>query len=881
MFSIPRWMCKLTEFNTRLALTTAVLLFFSVSFFVYVEAERAIDEANHVRLQSFLLADELRQSSDDLTRMVRMYAITGESRYREHFHEILAIRNGDAPRPENYHLIYWDLVDASNQRPRPFAEHSALLDRMHNLGFTDLEVSQLVSAKQASDDLATIEQDAMRLVATGDPLLKMQAVTILHDETYHQAKSGIMQPIDQLYIMMDARTNAVVSQAEKLAWRLQMVFILLGVMLALLLWQLKRHDLSILGAPVTELYQRIIALGHGDFSTEIETPRGKENTVLGWLAQTRSRLYDLDHAQQMSQQRLKKESNRLCHALDQLRLLNQAVEQSPESIIITDLQGRILYMNPMFASMTGYKHHEMVGKNPRILQSGETPATTYKEMWQSLSAGKIWCGELSNKRKSGEVYPAHTIISPVKDESGEVTHFLAIQRDLLEEKLREQRFQDLLYLDELTGIANRNKLLETMDRCLNRHPLLPVNGCLLLLNMTHFRFVNQLHGEEVGDALLNAVGQRLQQAFEGQGQVARLVADEFAVFCDNQAEFEHVDDWLTIMGQKALTTLSSALEVKGESFTLDFAIGVAPLRQADSMSSSGAIHQTLRFSEIALRQARQQETNRLVIYNHAFSEQVQEELQLQKDLAHAIKSEQLRLFVQPQVLHDGKLVGLECLVRWQHPEKGLLTPVSFIPLAEQSDLIVALGDWVLAKACRLLADIQVFSPDITLSVNISPRHFRQKDFVERLASLLSASDVAPNALIIEITESLFLDNFDEVVQKMRSLKTLGVLFSIDDFGTGYSSLSYLQHLPVDEVKIDRAFVLAMDEYGMDRSLVSSIYAMAQQMHLAVVVEGVETEQQLDRLSVLKHIRIQGFLFAKPQDYQIWHTQWLDEKNLNR
>lgn len=237
---MPKWLYKLTHFNTRLALTMTALLFFLVSFFGYVEAERSIDKANHVRFQSFLLADELRQSSDDLTRMVRTYAVTGDVRFREHFNEILAIRNGEAPRPENYHFIYWDLVDASNQRPRLFAKPETLLERMRNVGFTETELFQLISAKQASDDLAAIEQDAIQWVASADPLLQAQAITMLHDETYHQAKAGIMQPIDQLYRMMNLRTLAAVAEAEKQAQRLRWLFLLLLVMLVILLWKVNR-----------------------------------------------------------------------------------------------------------------------------------------------------------------------------------------------------------------------------------------------------------------------------------------------------------------------------------------------------------------------------------------------------------------------------------------------------------------------------------------------------------------------------------------------------------------------------------------------------------------------------------------------------------------
>jgi len=234
-----------------------VFVLFIVSFFVYVDAERAIDTANNKRLQSFLLADELRQSSDDLTRMVRTYAVTGEPRYRQHFDEIFAIRNGHAPKPENYHYIYWDLVDASNARPRPFGPPTALLNTMRQVGFTDSELTQLVSAKQASDDLTNIEQRAMELVASGDPALREQALVLLHNDEYHLAKAGIMRPIDKLYDMMSSRTANSVRQAEISARWLRLVFVVLGLMLLMMLWQLKRRQLAILGAPVAELYSRI------------------------------------------------------------------------------------------------------------------------------------------------------------------------------------------------------------------------------------------------------------------------------------------------------------------------------------------------------------------------------------------------------------------------------------------------------------------------------------------------------------------------------------------------------------------------------------------------------------------------------------------------
>ncbi|WP_127471354.1 EAL domain-containing protein [Thiomicrorhabdus aquaedulcis] len=578
------------------------------------------------------------------------------------------------------------------------------------------------------------------------------------------------------------------------------------------------------------------------------------------------------------QRQLKLERNRLMNALEQVRVLNQAVEQSPESLVITDTQGRVTYMNPMFELITGYKMDEVKGQNPRILQSGQTPKSVYESMWQALNTGKVWRGELINKRKNGELYPSQAIISPVKNESGHTTHFLAIQHDISQRKNREQRIQELLYVDSVTGLANRNKLLEVMDKSLHRTGVAPVKGCLVLLNLARFKFVNQLHGVDVGDAVLSAMAQRLEQAYAQTGLVARLAADDFAVFCDNKADFEQIDEWLLMMGQRALLTFEQTLEVKGEFFKLQLSVGVSAL-MVNKAGSAEAINNTLNQAGMALKQAKQKGANQLVVFNEALMTDSVEKHQLQQALAAGIEKDELRLFVQPQFNQCKDLVGLECLVRWQHPQKGLLLPVHFILLAEESDIIVSLGNWVLRQACVLLTQLQSTHEALRVAVNISPRHFRQAGFIQTCQTILAQTGANPHGLMLEITENLFLDEFDEVVDKMNQLKALGIRFSIDDFGTGYSSLSYLQHLPVDELKIDRAFLLAMTQYGFERSLVASIYAMGQKMKLTVVAEGVETQEQLNQLSELEHLELQGFLLAKPQASNDWLASWKAEHRL--
>ncbi|UQB43153.1 EAL domain-containing protein [Thiomicrospira microaerophila] len=576
------------------------------------------------------------------------------------------------------------------------------------------------------------------------------------------------------------------------------------------------------------------------------------------------------------QHQLRHERNRLEQALEKLRLLNQVVEQSPEAIVITDLQARISYINPAFEQTTCYILSEVEGKNPRILNSGQTPLQVFETMWETLKKGRVWRGELINKRKNGEVYPSQAIISPVKDKNGKTTHYLAIQRDISQRKQREQRIDELLYRDPITGLANRNRLIELMDKQLHHQE--NGNFALLLLNIARFKFINQLHGVDVGDAVLVAVAKRLENRLTPKDVViARLAADEFAIFCmlDNLH-----DQTLEHLAESAMDLFHSPFKIKGEAFLFDVAIGVAPLKALTSPSrSSELINQVFNQAGLALKKVRNQGSKGFSLFNQRLLDDSLAKHQLQVELAKGIAQDELRLFVQPQVNQQRQLTGLECLVRWQHPQQGLLLPGRFIAMAEESDLILALGDWVLKRACFALAEIQQIKADIQMAVNISPRHFRQRDFVEQVRGCLAQANARPSGLMIEITESLFLDEMDEVLAKMTELKRLGVRFSIDDFGTGYSSLSYLQQLPVDELKIDRAFILGMARFGEERSLVPSIYAMAQQMQLRVIAEGIETEEQCSQLSRFSQLEMQGFLFAKPKAYQAWLIEWQKTKML--
>ena len=556
---------------------------------------------------------------------------------------------------------------------------------------------------------------------------------------------------------------------------------------------------------------------------------------------------------------------------EQLRKLQLAVEQSPESILITDLQGQITYINPAVEQITGYKAHELMGKNPRIFQSNQTEPNVYQHLWSAIKAGEVWQGEMINRRKSGEDYHVQVVIAPVNNDVGEPMAYLSIQRDISAQKDDQHRMQQLLYVDGLTGLGNRSKLIDTLDKQLQHHKDGLV-GYLLLLNIDRFKWVNATHGVAFGDQLLVALAERLNTFIADSGIVVRLEGDKFALLLTTSEQWRKDENWL-FGWQNALQSLVTAsFKLGSERINIHCSMGITQIDANHQRSSIDIINTVIAQASTALKLAQKLGGNRLEPFKSEMSDRDLEAHNIELELTSALKHNELRLFVQEQVDEQDKLVGAECLIRWQHPVKGLLAPFAFISVAEQSDLIIKIGYWVIQDACRILAQAQQQGLMISLSVNISPRHFLQPDFIDNTLAIVQAKGIKPSSLILEITESLFMENLDEVTQKMKQLKAMGFRFSIDDFGTGYSSLSYLKHLPIDELKIDRAFVTAMGEEGLSQSLVETIYAVATKMHLHIVAEGVETQAQSDMLKALPGIIQQGYYHSRPEDANDWLAQ---------
>ncbi|VAW72492.1 diguanylate cyclase/phosphodiesterase (GGDEF & EAL domains) with PAS/PAC sensor(s) [hydrothermal vent metagenome] len=559
-------------------------------------------------------------------------------------------------------------------------------------------------------------------------------------------------------------------------------------------------------------------------------------------------------------------------AEDKLLTLSQAIEQSPESIFITNAEAEIEYVNAAFIRNTGYSMEEALGENPRILKSGKTSAETYTHLWDNLSQGKPWQGELYNRRKDNSECIEWSIISPVRESSGKISHYVAINQDITEKKQTEAKINHLAYYNSLTDLPNRTLLMERLNRTLGLLERDENKGALFLVNIDRFKNINDARGHTLGDALLKMLGKRLSELLYDSGTVAHLASDEFAILVPELGlQLEQARHRALIISGKILDAIRQPITIDNEEIHVTASLGITIF--PEPYDDEGTI---LRRADTALHRAKESGRNQSAFFETDMSESAEQRYLIERELRHAVANGELRLFIQPQVDKYGKLVGAEALVRWQHPERGLVPPGVFIPVAEESDLILDVGDWVLSEALQLMAKGDMAGHPFHLAVNLSPRQFRQTNFIPWLKDLLNLTGADPNHLTLEVTEGLVIENINEVIARMSEIAALGVHFSIDDFGTGYSSLSYLKRLPVHELKIDRSFIQDAPVNESDAALVETILAVAEHMHLKVVAEGVETEEQAAFLNARADVIHQGYLYGKPEPMDIWFERWFGE-----
>lgn len=555
-------------------------------------------------------------------------------------------------------------------------------------------------------------------------------------------------------------------------------------------------------------------------------------------------------------------------AQQHLMLLEGSIARLNDIVIITEAAPfrapgpRIVFVNDAFVRRTGYSREEVIGQSPRFLQGPDTQRAQLDRIRAGLEQWERVRVDLINYTKAGEPYWVDLDVSPVWDETRRLTHWVAVGRDITERKTAEEKIQYLAFYDPLTQLPNRQHLLDRLNEAVGGAPGRgPSEGALMFIDLDNFKVLNDTLGHQKGDLLLQQVARRLRNCVAKGDLVARLGGDEFVVLLENTPE-KPLDPLTaaTVVSERILQALGEPYVLPGYLHHSTCSIGVTLFSKAPNNVS-----ELLKQADLAMYQAKAAGRNAVRFFDPEMQAVATANAALAADLRQAWRENQMKIEYQPQVGADGRLIGVEALLRWQHPQRGTVHPAQFIPTAEETSLIIPIGHWVLEAACAQLA-AWAQRPDrshLSIAVNVSVRQFRHPEFVAEVMACVRKAGVPPGKLKLELTESLLAEGLDLTVAKMSSLKDMGVRLSVDDFGIGYSSLSYLKRLPLDELKIDREFVKDLLTDANDAAIASTIIGLARSLGLDVIAEGVETEEQRVFLARQGCDRYQGYLFSRP------------------
>ena len=538
-----------------------------------------------------------------------------------------------------------------------------------------------------------------------------------------------------------------------------------------------------------------------------------------------------------------------------------AAFETSKGMMITGPDMAILRVNRAFSTITGYGQQDVIGKTPRILSSDRHDKSFYEAMWREINENGGWEGEIWNRRKNGEVYPQYLMINSVKSEDGEISNYVASLEDISESKEADAKIHNLAFFDVLTQLPNRRLLADRLEHALAASTRSGRYGALLMIDLDRFKTVNEALGYDAGDQLLRQVAARLGGCVLEGDTLARSGADEFVILMEELADnAEDAAANAKTVANHALSTLSLPYQLAGQPYHGSVGIGATLLFDHDCGRED-----LLKQAEIAMNQAKLSGRNELRFFDPAMQAAIEARTNMEAELRTAIELGQLELHYQIQVDRAARATGVEALVRWRHPERGMVPPFQFIPLAEETGLILAIGDWVLDTAC---ARLQAWQNDpaarqLSIAVNVSARQFNQDGFVSQVRELIRRHGVDPAKLKLELTESMLLDDIDAMIEKMNALREIGVGLELDDFGTGYSSLQYLKRLPIEQLKIDQSFVRELVNDDNDKAIVRTIISMADSLNLGVIAEGVETEEQRRYLESQGCGHYQGYLFGRP------------------
>ncbi len=573
-----------------------------------------------------------------------------------------------------------------------------------------------------------------------------------------------------------------------------------------------------------------------------------------WIGQWAYTFYD-DYGNPVQQVGMIQDITERKQAETQLRIA-ATIFESQEGMMITDANSVILNVNQAFTLITGYMTTEVVGQTPRLLHSGRHDKIFYAAMWKSINESGAWKGEIWNRRKNGENYPERLSITAVKANNNLVTHYVATIADITERKITEEYIQRLAFYDALTQLPNRRLLLERIKHGIELHHRIGCQIAVLMMDLDKFKAVNDTLGHAAGDELLQQVAERVKGCLRKVDMVARLGGDEFVILLENISLYEHV----ARVAETVIDSLSQPFTLyQTHKVYIGASIGIAihPDHGED-------IEALMDNADTALYHAKNQGRGCFAYFSETLTQTARERLALESKLRSAIEKQELRVYFQPQIeASTGRLIGAEALVRWFEPVQGCIMPSEFIAIAEETGLIISIGEWVLRETCRLGRQwLDQGLPAIKLAVNISPHQFRRCDINDLVTSILEETGFPVECLELELTESALMDNQEHALSILNRLHQQGVHLAIDDFGTGYSSLACLKYFPLDVLKIDKKFINDIPDSESDRAIAAAIISMAHHLGFKVLAEGVETAEQLAFLQVHGCDKYQGYLYSK-------------------
>jgi len=542
-------------------------------------------------------------------------------------------------------------------------------------------------------------------------------------------------------------------------------------------------------------------------------------------------------------------------AADKVNLHARIIEDSDQGVLITDAHERIVSINSSFTRITGYTPEESIGKTPDLLRSGVHDAEFRAKVRSAMQGQGPWRGEIIGKRKNGELFPQSVTISVVRDAHGKISHTFSLFSDISVHKDAEARMQRMANYDPLTGLPNLCLLNQLVSQALTETKRSQEHGALLVIEIARIGAISDTLGHDIGNDLLCEIGRLFRLALREADVLARLDGHKFAVALLHVEKREHA----AIVAQKLLATLAAPIVIAGHSLQVGGHIGITVYTEDGT-----DVPTLIRYADVAMNKAAQSIESAFLFYSEEMNQRAKEHLRIESELRQALGNNELLLYYQPKVsLRSGRIVGAEALLRWRHPVRGLVSPGVFIPVAEETGLILEVGSWVLEEACRQVRewkDANLIMPPI--AVNLSARQF-DSQLPKRMAAVLERHGVQPDQINLEITESLLMRGTDNVIAIMNELVAMGMALALDDFGTGYSSLAYLKKFPISTLKIDRSFVVGLPYEENDCAIARAIVTMAQQLRQEIVAEGVETAEQMSFLRELGCDQLQGYLFSQP------------------